>query len=234
VVDLTVNFGGARAVDAFSCSVSAGEIVALLGANGAGKSTVLNAISGLVPAASGSIVADGTVLTELRPEQRAEHVAHVPEGRRLFPEHSVEENLDLAAFGRHRAVRRDLRERVHHLFPRLRLLADRPAGLLSGGEQQMVALGRGLMSGAPVLAIDELSLGLAPIVAAQFTDTLRQLRDEGLAILLVEQYVSLALSVADRLIVLERGRAVLAGTVSELGDEARSLQSAYLGAHETA
>lgn len=231
--NVTVHRGGTCTVDAFSCVVREGEITALLGANGAGKSTVLEAVSGLVATASGSIRAGTTTLNGLPPERRARYVAHVPEGRRLFVEHTVRENLDLAAFGRSRRERAELRHRVFELFPRLAVHADRRAGVLSGGEQQMVALGRGLMSTCPVLVVDELSLGLAPRVAKDFADTLRSLRDEGLAILLVEQYVGLALSVADAVIVMDRGKVVSSGDASALAKEPHLLRAAYLGATAT-
>lgn len=228
VDSLTVRHGDVVACDSVSLEVRPGEIVALLGANGAGKSSLLGALSGLVPA-TGSVHVGSVDLGRLRPQQRARHLAHVPEGRRLFPTHTVRENLLLGAFAASAGERAARLQRVHELLPRTAELAGRQARGLSGGEQQMVALGRGLMAGAPVLAIDELSLGLAPIVAASFVDALDALRDDGLAVLLVEQYVALALEVADRVVVLERGSVVLTGTAAEVGDQARALQAAYLG-----
>jgi len=229
ISDLWVGYGDVVAVRGVSLSVAPGEIVALLGANGAGKSSILQAITGMVPSSRGTIHVGPTDLTRLLPEQRAPHVAHVPEGRRLFPRHTVRENLDLGAFGAHRNERSRRRHEVHELFPQLRELDGREAGLLSGGQQQMVALGRGLMSGAPALVIDELSLGLAPTVAGRFATSLRQLRDRGLAILLVEQYVNLAARTADRIVVIDRGEVVLAGEAAIVADDARAIQVAYLG-----
>lgn len=229
VDDAVVRYGDVAAVDGVSISVAAGRIVALLGANGAGKSSLVAAVSGLVPLAGGSISVGDADLARLRREQRARHVAHVPEGRRLFPEHTVRENLLLAAYRTHGADRTTRLARVLDIFPTLSALLRRRAATLSGGEQQMVALGRGLMSGAPILAIDELSLGLAPIVVSAFAETLRELRDQGLGILLVEQYAALALSIADEAVVMERGRVVLQGTAREMQDDVLALQAAYLG-----
>lgn len=230
VEHLTVRYGDAAvAVDDLSLRVEPGEIVALLGANGAGKSSLLNAVSGFVPVLRGSISVGEEVLDGLSSEARARYVAHVPEGRQVFPHHTARENLLLAAYGvdqRERLRRLDLAEQV---LPRLRELSARQAGLLSGGEQQMVALGRGLMSDATVLMVDELSLGLAPTVANQFADTLLTLRDSGYAILLVEQYLSLALRVADRVIVLDRGMTVLHGATTELAGQLEAIERAYLG-----
>jgi ABC-type branched-subunit amino acid transport system ATPase component len=228
VNDLTVRYGDVVALHGISLAVDPGEIVALLGANGAGKSSLLNAISGLVPA-TGSVSVGSACLDGMLPHRRADHVAHVPEGRRLFASHTVRENLLLAAFGQSAAVRRDRLARVGRVLPRLVELDRRVAGELSGGEQQMVALGRGLMSPTRVLMIDELSLGLAPVVAAQFVETLRALRDDGYAILLVEQYVKLALRVADRVIAVDRGYVVAEGSAAEMEADAHVLEEAYLG-----
>src|SRR5271156_4543696 len=181
VTDLTVRYGDAVAVNAVSLSVAPGEIVALLGANGAGKSSMLGAISGLIPAASGEVWADGRPLEQMEPDERAHHVAQVPEGRRLFPQHTVRENLMLGAF---RVLSTERAKRLHEVeevLPRLEPLMSRRADLLSGGEQQMVALGRGLMGKAPVLMIDELSLGLAPTVSQRFAETLLSLKEQGYA-----------------------------------------------------
>jgi ABC-type branched-subunit amino acid transport system ATPase component len=230
VEHLTVRYGQAvEAVHDLTFTVEPGEIVALLGANGAGKSTVLNAISGLTATSAGSISVGETELGDLRAQQRAHHVAHVPEGRQLFPTHTVSENMALGAFATTRIERRRRLARCLAVLPRLSRLSGRPAGLLSGGEQQMVALGRGLMSEAPVLMIDELSLGLAPAITNSFADTLLELRAAGYAILLVEQYLTLALRVADRVLVLDRGRVVLEGRTEDIREQVTALEDAYLG-----
>jgi ABC-type branched-subunit amino acid transport system ATPase component len=230
VVDsLSVEYGEAVAVDHVSLTVEPGQIVALLGANGAGKSSLLLAISGMEPAVTGSVAVGDISLDERPAEERALFAAHVPEGRRLFPQHTVRENLVLAAYGADRADQKERLEHVHRVLPRLAELGDRRAELLSGGEQQMVALGRGIMSHAPVLMIDELSLGLAPTVAQQFAQALRVLRDEGYAILIVEQYVTLAMSIADEVMVLDHGRVVLQGSVEDVRANVMALEEAYLG-----
>jgi branched-chain amino acid transport system ATP-binding protein len=229
VVDgLTVKYGHATAVHSLSFAVAPGEVMALLGANGAGKSSTLNAISGLEQS-TGEVLAGGMPLAGLPPERRAALVAQVPEGRRLFPHHTVRENLLLGAFSSNQPIQTRRLAHVFTVLPRLAPLAERRAELLSGGEQQMVALGRGLMSPARVLMIDELSLGLAPTVTNQFADALLRLRDEGYAILLVEQYIALALRIADRVVLLDHGVTVLQGTASEVRAEAMALEHAYLG-----
>ena len=229
VENLRVVHGETIAVDDVSFSVKSGEIVALLGANGAGKSSLLQAISGLVPIAAGAVSCGGVTLNEMSPQARANYVAHVPEGRMLFSDHTALENLTVPMLGKSRSHRRERVGYVEGVLPRLPALAQRRAGLLSGGEQQMVALGRGLVSGSPVLVIDELSLGLAPIVAEEFGGTLQALRSEGFAILLVEQQLSLALAVADRVVVLDRGHIILEGRVSEVRAQVEAIENAYLG-----
>jgi branched-chain amino acid transport system ATP-binding protein len=233
IEDLTVAYGNVVALDRVGLTVAPGEIVALLGANGAGKSSLLDAVSGLAPVRGGTIRVDGVDLSALPAHRRAGMVAQVPEGRRLFPGHTVAENLELAAFRASRDERRSRLDEVHAVLPRLPELASREAVELSGGEQQMVALGRGLMGGARILMIDELSLGLAPNIAAQFADTLLDLRTRGHAILLVEQYVSLALRVADRVVMLDRGRVVGEGTPEQVRAETEVLEQAYLGGGRT-
>ncbi len=213
VEDLCVRYGAATALDGVSLSVGAGEKVALIGANGAGKSTLLNALSGMVPKAGGSIRFSG-------------RFAHVPEGRQLFPELSVDDNLRLGAFR--------VRERdpawIYELLPELGRLRRQRAGTLSGGQQQMVAIGRGLMARPDVLAIDEMSLGLAPIIVQQLARRLAELNAErGLTLLLVEQSARVALALCDRAYVLETGRVVAQGTSAELADSP-FVVSAYLGA----
>ena len=210
--DLTVRYGAAVALDGVSLQVGAGEMVALVGPNGAGKSTLINTVSGLLKPASGSVRCEG-------------RVAQVPEGRQMFPDMTVEDNLLLGGW----SIRnRDLTE-VLDLLPELARLRKLPAGRLSGGQQQMVAVGRALMARPDLLAIDELSLGLAPLVVAELAEHLRLLnRERGTAVLLVEQEVTLAFEVCPRACVLEAGRVVASGLSSELigSDEVRK---AYFG-----
>jgi ABC-type branched-subunit amino acid transport system ATPase component len=233
VEGVSIRYGDAiHAVTNVSIDVPPGEIVGLLGANGAGKSSLLNAISGLVPVQAGTISVGDTTLGSLSPQARARFVAHVPEGRQVFGQHTVGENLALAAFEANRADRKRRLTEVEEVLPALKALHDRQARLLSGGQQQMVALGRGLMSRAPVLMIDELSLGLAPAITDQFADTLLELRAEGYAILLVEQYLTLALRVCDRVFVLDRGAVVLSGQTDEIRSQLEALEEVYLGTAE--
>ena len=209
---LSVRYGVATALDAVSLHVARGEMVALVGSNGAGKTTLLNALSGLVPTAGGSI-------------RLGVPLAHVPEGRQLFTELSVDDNLKLGAF---RVRERDTAW-VYELLPELARTKKQRAGTLSGGQQQMVAIGRGLMARPELLAIDEMSLGLAPIVTRTLATTLRRLNVErGLAVLLVEQSARLALSLCSRAYVLEAGRVVASGPSRELMHDP-AVQGAYLG-----
>jgi branched-chain amino acid transport system ATP-binding protein len=212
VEDLSVQYGSAIALERVSLKVAAGEMVALIGANGAGKSTLLNALSGVVRRASGKIRIAGSF-------------AHVPEGRQLFPDLSVDDNLRLGAF---RTRNRDTAW-VYELIPELERVRKQHAGSLSGGQQQMVALARGLMCRPDVIAIDEMSLGLAPLVVRELARYLTQLNAErGLAVLLVEQSARLALSLCSRAYVLETGRVVAEGPSQELANSAFVLD-AYLG-----
>ncbi len=206
-----------------------GELVAMIGANGAGKSTLLGVLSGLVPASSGSVVFDGRVVTNARPEQLvAAGMSHVPQGRRLFPSLSVEKNLRLGAYlRRDRDIEADL-SRVLDYFPALGDKMARTAATLSGGEQQMVAIGRGLMARPKLLMIDEPSLGLAPMVVEKVIEVARSINRDGTSILLVEQDVLLALEAADRCYVLENGRVVLSGRAAEL-EQNPEVRRAYLG-----
>ncbi len=230
VAELAVSRGSVQAVRDVSFDVGPGEVVAVLGANGAGKSSLLCGLSGTVPIDRGAILFGDVDLGALRVERRAATVAHVPEGRRLFAEHTVSENLALAAFSASKAERRERAGRVYDLFPELSPLANTSAGTLSGGQQQMVALGRGVVSGAPVLLIDELSLGLAPLVAQRFVAALQKLKAQGLAIVLVEQYVALAQQLADRIIVLAHGGVRFHGPAEALDPDV--LRAAYLGDDE--
>lgn len=212
-----------------SVTVSSGQIVALIGSNGAGKSTTLKAISGLLRPWSGEILLDGVELAGRQPPAilRA-GIAQVPEGRRVLPELSVRENLELGGFVRDRAARRAAIEHVFELFPVLRTAADRAASSLSGGEQQMLALGRALMSGPGILLLDEPSMGLAPKLVERIVDHVETLRQEGLGILLVEQNASLALESSTHAYVLEQGRITLSGPSADLSSDT-GVRATYLG-----
>ena len=226
---VTAGYDDLAAVHEVTLHVAPGEIVALVGSNGAGKTTLLRALSGVI-AASGRIVFEGRELSGMTPDERfALGLVQVPEGRQLFERMSVQDTLRMGAFRRHdkAAVARDL-ARVHALFPRLAERRAQWAGSLSGGEQQMCALARALMAAPRLMMIDEMSLGLAPVVVDQLIDFLSAIRADGVAILLVEQDIELALSVADRGYVMQLGRIVLEGAAAQLlGDAA--VQQAYFG-----
>jgi branched-chain amino acid transport system ATP-binding protein len=245
VEDLVVQYGPAVAVDGASLELAEGERVALIGPNGAGKSSLLNAICGLIKPTRGRIRIAGRDMTRASPGAVVRRgVTQVPEGRQVFPSLSVEANLLLGAYGRdfgYELVTATLRylgrrgeiaerlERVYALLPALRSMRERPAGQTSGGEQQMVAIGRALMAEPRLLAIDELSLGLAPIVVENLTGFLRSLNeDEGVALLLVEQNAHLAFDLCQRAYVLEAGRCVLSGESAELKRN-ELVRTAYLG-----
>jgi branched-chain amino acid transport system ATP-binding protein len=230
--DLAVAYDGVPALRGVSLSVHEGECVAIVGANGAGKSTLLRAISGLVPTAGRRAFA-GRDLAALRPHEIADMgIAHVPEGRRVFPELDVVENLMVGAHRRAaRTRRREALERVFALFPVLEERARQPAATLSGGEQQMLAVARGLMLWPRLLMLDEPSLGLAPIVVLRLFELLAEIRRQGTTILLVEQNVHRALRLAERGYVLESGALTMAGPSAELLHDSR-VQEAYLGVSE--
>jgi branched-chain amino acid transport system ATP-binding protein len=215
------------AVREVSLEVRAGEVVALIGANGAGKTTTLRAITGLLPVRRGSIELEGERI-DGRPSSQvvARGIAHVPEGRQLFPTMSVRENLELGA--RDRRTRGETLEQVYALFPRLRERAEQLAGTLSGGEQQMCAIGRGLMARPRLLLLDEPSLGLAPVMVKLIFENLREINARGTAILLVEQNVARALAVCHRGYVIENGRIVLDGAREAL-QQSPHIKQAYLG-----
>jgi branched-chain amino acid transport system ATP-binding protein len=242
---LVVKYGGAVAVDGVSLRLEPGERVALIGPNGAGKTSLLSAVSGLVRPAGGSVRIDGADVTRAAPGRIVRlGVSMVPEGRQVFPSLSVEQNLLLGAFGRvarrepvtavirYAVERGRIRERlegVYELLPKLHELRDRPAGRTSGGEQQMVAVGRALMADPRLLAIDELSLGLAPIVVQSLSSFLRELNESrGVALLLVEQNAHLAFDLCPRAYVLEAGQLRLEGPSAELRENPL-VRSAYLG-----
>jgi len=229
--DVSVRYGAVNALDKVSLRVAAGTITAVLGANGAGKTSLLRAVNGLVRLAGGNISVDGTDLRK-RPAEDVVRlgVAHVPEGRGVIAELTIEENLRLGALWRRDApgLARDL-DRMLALFPPLAERRKRLAETLSGGERQMLALGRALMSRPRVLLLDEPSLGLAPRITAQIMSVVRGLRDdEGLAVLLVEQNARSALSIADAAVVLNGGRVVVEGDPRQLADDP-DLRHAYLG-----
>ena len=226
---LTAGFGAGPVLFGIDLEVGLGELIALVGANGAGKSTTLGTLSGLVPATSGTVTFAGRDVTNARPEAIVKAgIAHVPQGRRLFGTVSVEKNLRLGAYVRRdREIDADL-ARVLDYFPALKDKLTREAGTLSGGEQQMVAVGRGLMAKPKLLMVDELSLGLAPKVVDRLIDVMKEINAAGTALMLVEQDVLVALDVADRAYVLENGRIVLSGKASELKDDP-GVRKAYLG-----
>ncbi len=230
VRDLRVSYGGIEAVHGVSFDVREGEIVALVGANGAGKTSVLRGLSGMVRA-TGDVALNGRSLVGLAPDAvlRA-GLAHVPEGRGVFPELTVEENLRLGAWLRKPGPELDRQyERVFTRFPRLRERLKQAAGTLSGGEQQMLAMGRALLCGARVLLLDEPSMGLSPRLTQEIFAVLRELNAEGFTLLLVEQNANQALRLAQRAHVLENGRIALSGTGRELLEDAR-VRDIYLGA----
>ncbi|MDO4437764.1 MAG: ABC transporter ATP-binding protein [Coriobacteriaceae bacterium] len=229
VEGINVYYGAIHAIKDVSFMVGAGEIVALIGANGAGKSTTLKTISGLLRSQSGSISFMGADIMHAAPDKLvAKGLAHVPEGRRVFAQMTVEENLEMGAYTRPNAEVAPGLERVYNHFPRLKERRRQVAGTLSGGEQQMLAMGRALMSSPQLLMLDEPSMGLAPILIDQIFEIVRELHAAGTTILLVEQNAQQALSVATRGYVMETGRVTLTGTGSELltNDDVRK---AYLG-----
>jgi branched-chain amino acid transport system ATP-binding protein len=230
VKDLAVGYGGAPAIVDIALEVAAGEIVSVIGPNGAGKSTLINAIAGLLRPLRGSLRIDGAELAGLAPHRVCRHgIALVPEGRRLFAGMTVEENLEIGCY---RPEARKVREtsfvRVYDLFPVLAERRHQLAGTLSGGQQQMVAIGRALMAGPRLLLLDEPSLGLAPTIVGELFRVLRVVHQEGMAMLLVEQSVAQALDIADRAYVLEEGRIVGAGLPAQLLAQSR-IREVYLG-----
>ena len=229
VNDINVYYGAIHAIKGVSFQVDDGEVVTLIGANGAGKSTILNTVCGLLRSRTGSIEFLDRNLASVPAHQVVElGMAHVPEGRRIFQQMTVEENLEMGAYTQPRSSVDPNLERVYEQFPRLKERRRQIAGTLSGGEQQMLAMGRGLMSNPKLLMLDEPSMGLAPILVEQIFDIIRRLHKAGTTILLVEQNARMALSVADRGYVLETGKIVATGTGDELlHDEA--VKKAYLG-----
>ena len=229
VNDINVYYGAIHAIKGISFEVNEGEVVTLIGANGAGKSTTLQTISGLVRSKTGSITFRDQNISSIPADKLVSHgLAQVPEGRRVFLQMSVEENLEMGAYTRPNSEVDPGLERVYDQFPRLKERRKQVAGTLSGGEQQMLAMGRALMSSPKLLMLDEPSMGLAPILVDQIFEIIQRLHKAGTTILLVEQNAQMALSVADRGYVLETGKIVTSGTGSALlADE--SVKKAYLG-----
>ena len=228
IKDLRVSYGGIEALKGISFHVEEGQIVTLIGANGAGKSTTLRAISGLAPVKSGAILYDGQAINGLNPQKIVSMgVGMVPEGRRVFPNLTVLENLKIGAYLRRDDLKHDI-EYVYSLFPRLRERSWQMAGTLSGGEQQMLAVGRALMMKPRILMMDEPSLGLAPLVIRDIFEIIKTLHAQGMTILLVEQTANAALKVADYAFVLQTGMMGVQGTGAELLDNPE-VKAAYLG-----
>ncbi|MGA7833736.1 MAG: ABC transporter ATP-binding protein [Acidimicrobiales bacterium] len=228
VKDAVVRYGAIPALHGVSFQVEQGEIVTLLGANGAGKSTTLRMLSGLHAPASGSIVFEGRDISKTKAHDFAKMgVSHVPEGRRIFPQMSVEENLEMGAFTRRGSVSDDL-ERMYATFPILKERYKQLGSNLSGGEQQMLAIGRALMSNPRLLLLDEPSMGLAPMIVETIFGIIGEIRRSGTTVLLVEQNAAQALRLADRGYVMENGRIVISDSASNLLNDAR-VRAVYLG-----
>ena len=229
VEGINVYYGAIHAIKDISFQVNQGEIVTLIGANGAGKTTTLQTVSGLLRSKTGSILFDGQDINTVSTDKLVGRgLAQVPEGRRVFLQMSVEENLEMGGFTQPASTIAPGLERVYEQFPRLKERRRQVAGTLSGGEQQMLAMGRALMSNASMLMLDEPSMGLSPLLVQEIFDIIQNVHKEGMTILLVEQNAQMALSVADRAYVLETGRVVMDGTGAELLTNER-VRSAYLG-----
>ncbi|NLW23928.1 MAG: ABC transporter ATP-binding protein [Clostridia bacterium] len=230
IKNLNVHYGVIHALKGISLTVNEGEIVTLIGANGAGKTTTLRTISGLIKPSSGQVLLDGKDITNVPASDKVElGISQVPEGRRIFPEMTVFENLELGAFLRKdkAEIKKDI-EQVYDLFPILKDRKKQTAGTLSGGEQQMLAMGRALMSRPRILLLDEPSMGLAPLLVREIFNIITDINKSGTTILLVEQNASMALSIADRAYVLENGSIVMSGSGKELA-KSSEIQKAYLG-----
>ncbi|CDE94507.1 MULTISPECIES: ABC transporter ATP-binding protein [Acidaminococcus] len=230
IKNLNVYYGAIHAVKDLNMEVGDGEIVTLIGSNGAGKSTTLHTISGLIKPKTGSILYKGEEIVGIPAHKLVGRgLVQVPEGRHVFAEMTVMENLDMGAYLRtdKDGIARD-KERVFEKFPRLKERVSQTAGTLSGGEQQMLAMGRALMSRPQLLILDEPSMGLAPLLVREIFSIIKEINSEGTTVLLVEQNANMALSIADRAYVLETGRVVLSGTAAELA-ASEAVQKAYLG-----
>lgn len=230
VRDLEVNYGSINAIKKISFDVNEGEVIALIGANGAGKTTTLHTITGLLKAKSGSVMFEGKELLKTPPHKIVEMgMAHVPEGRRIFQQLTVYKNLTLGAFTRKdKAAIDETLQMVYNKFPRLEERKKQVAGTLSGGEQQMLAMGRALMSKPKIVLMDEPSMGLSPLFVSEVFKIIEEIRASGTTVLLVEQNAKKALEIADRAYVLETGRIVLSGEAKDLMND-DSVKKAYLG-----
>jgi branched-chain amino acid transport system ATP-binding protein len=232
VNEINVYYGNIQALKGVSLEVKEGEIVTLIGANGAGKSTLLKTLSGLLKPKSGTIqYLDGSISGKAPQSIVKTGISHVPEGRRVFANMSVEENLELGAYLRKntKEIRKDM-EHVYELFPRLQERRKQISGTLSGGEQQMLAMGRAIMAKPKLLLLDEPSMGLAPLMVKNIFQIIEKINREGTTILLVEQNANMALSIADRAYVIETGKVVVSGSASEL-QSSEQIKKAYLGGH---
>lgn len=229
VEDINVYYGAIHAIKGISFEVNEGEIVTLIGANGAGKSTTLNTVSGLLRSKTGSIHFLGEDIGKVPAHKLVEKgLSQVPEGRRVFLQMTVQENLEMGAYTEKASTIPQNLELVYEQFPRLRERYKQVAGTLSGGEQQMLAIARGLMMNPQIIMMDEPSLGLAPIIVEEIFELIEKIRESGKTVLLIEQNASMALNIADRAYVLENGRVTLSGTGKELLDDPK-VQAAYLG-----
>ncbi len=230
VKDLHVSYGMIEALKGISFEVNEGEVIALIGANGAGKTTTLHTLTGILPAKAGSVKFGGAELTKTPAHKIVKlGIAHVPEGRRIFQQLTVLDNLKLGAFIRKDkdGIAEDL-EKIYKRFPRLQERKTQIAGTLSGGEQQMLAMGRALMSRPKMIVMDEPSMGLSPILVSEIFDIIESIRNDGMTVLLVEQNAKKALAIADRAYVLETGRITLSGNASDLIND-EQVKKAYLG-----
>lgn len=231
IENLEVSYGAVQALRGISMEVANGEIVSLIGANGAGKTTTLHAVTGLVPIKAGSVEYDGHDLRKIDPSKIVSMgLAHVPEGRQVFTRMTVAENLAMGAYHRKdkKGIEADL-EHVYERFPRLKERAKQLAGTLSGGEQQMVAMGRAIMSAPKLVVMDEPSMGLSPVLVKEVFDIIRTMHESGITILLVEQNAKMALAISNRAYVLENGRITMSGDASTLLHDDK-VRKAYLGA----
>jgi branched-chain amino acid transport system ATP-binding protein len=229
IKNLSAGYGFVEVLRDISLDISAGEIVAVLGSNGVGKTTLNNTLSGLITPKSGEIYFENELISGRPPEEIVDFgLIHVPEGRKLFPNLTVRDNLELGSYRRGKSERSQSLEMVLETFPKLRERISQLAGTLSGGEQQMVAIGRGLMSNPRLLILDEPSLGLSPLLVEQMFDLIKRINSKGLTILLVEQNVMQSLTIADRAYVIDEGKVSLSGTAEDLRNNAE-LKKSYLG-----
>jgi len=229
IKNLSAGYGFVEVLRDVSLDISAGEIVAVLGSNGVGKTTLNNTLSGLITPKSGEIYFENELISGRPPEEIVDlGLIHVPEGRKLFPNLTVRDNLELGSYRRGKGERSQSLEMVLETFPKLRERIGQLAGTLSGGEQQMVAIGRGLMSNPRLLILDEPSLGLSPLLVEQMFDLIKRINSKGLTILLVEQNVMQSLTIADRAYVIDEGKVSLSGTAKDLRNNA-DLKKSYLG-----